>query len=221
MPTFYLQPLHCQALLPLAPPGARLTPLAAQPMIAPTDRSPAHGPHPGAQRPATRFLRGALAMTIRQATEDDATLLAAIIRDSFLTVAQRLGFDPATVPRHSSNCTPEWVRQQLDEGTTFYILEREGAPCACVALEQREDHAYYFKRLAVLPPYRRQGFGGALVRHVTAQAQARGARRLELATLAEVPHLRAWYERLGFRHKETTSFPHLPFTLVFMYKDLL
>lgn len=165
-------------------------------------------------------LRTAHKMTIRPAMPGDVPLLASLIRDAFRAAAEQIGLDPADHPRHPSNSTPERVQEHLDEGAVFYILEHGGIPCGCVGLEEREPGIGWIKRLSVLPGHRRRGHGTALVHHALAQARAAGARRVDLALFDTGDALRAWYERLGFRFRETRDSTHLPFTVTFMSMDL-
>ena len=159
-------------------------------------------------------------MTIRLATAEDVALLTRLIRDAFHTAAHELGLTPENWPPPPPQKPPHHLRGQLHRGVVFHVLDHGGVPCGCVGIEQSEPEVYRVKRLAVPPPHRGQGFATALVRHAEAQARRRGARRLELGIYDGQPRLRAWYERRGFRHRETRSLPHLPVAVAFMYKDL-
>jgi N-acetylglutamate synthase-like GNAT family acetyltransferase len=50
----------------------------------------------------------------------------------------------------------------------------------------------------VAPQYRRQGIGGALLQALIHQARERRLCTVEIWARADVPWLRAWYERCGF-----------------------
>ncbi|KPK58620.1 MAG: hypothetical protein AMK73_09125 [Planctomycetes bacterium SM23_32] len=158
-------------------------------------------------------------MTIRQAGADDAELLAGIVRDSFRTVAERFGLTPENCPRHPSNCTAGWIAEAFERGVNYYVLECDGHPCGCVALEEADD-AGHLGRLAVLPAFRGRGFGRALVEHVVERTRALGLKRVELGVIAEDEGLRRWYEGLGFRDGERRRFEHLPFEVLFMSRGL-
>lgn len=158
--------------------------------------------------------------TIRQATAEDADLLARIIRESFAGPAREFGLTPENAPTHPSNCTPEWIEDALGKGVRYYIFEDDGLPCGCVAMEIPDPEFAYLERLAVLPGYRRKGFGRTLVRHVLDQACAEGLHRVEIAIIADNTDLREWYERQGFVVISTKSFPNLPFEVTFMSVDL-
>jgi N-acetylglutamate synthase-like GNAT family acetyltransferase len=86
----------------------------------------------------------------------------------------------------------------------------------CVALEKASPDLYYLERLAVLPQYRRNGFGKALVDYVLLEAKAVGAKKLDIGIIAEQSELKLWYQQLGFVEGETKEFEHLPFLVTFM-----
>jgi GNAT superfamily N-acetyltransferase len=74
--------------------------------------------------------------------------------------------------------------------------------------------------LAVLPQYRKKGFGKTLVQHGLAEAARRGANRVEIALIAQHTELKTWYETLGFSAFRTKTFDHLPFDVTFMFIHL-
>lgn len=161
-----------------------------------------------------------MTISIREATKDDVELLAQLIRDSFKDVADRFSLSSDNAPTHPSHCTAKWIESALDKGIEYFILESEGKPHGCVALEHASADVCYLERLAVIPEFRQRGFGEALVRHVLEQAKSMGAKRVEIGIIAEQFDLRGWYEKLGFVVKGTKHFDHLPFQVAFMYIEL-
>jgi N-acetylglutamate synthase-like GNAT family acetyltransferase len=153
---------------------------------------------------------------IRQATDADAELLAEIISKSFADVALRFSLTRENCPKHPSNCTPDWIRQDQARGVQYFIAGRGDDSSGCVALERPGPELCYLERLAVLPDRRERGIGRALVEHVIRSAKAAGSRLVSLAIIARHVELREWYGRLGFRERETKTFPHLPFEVLFM-----
>lgn len=158
---------------------------------------------------------------ITDASEDDAELLASLIRGSFADVAQRFGLTPENCPTHPSNCAPEWIQAAFAKGVKYYLLRTSQRPAGCVALERVSADVCYLERLAVLPASRRNGFGEALVSHVVARALELGLRAIEIGTIAAQTELRQWYERQGFAVTRIASFERLPFDVAFMRKTLV
>ena len=159
-------------------------------------------------------------MLIREAKIQDADELARLISTSYLTVAQKLDLTPENTPKHPSNCRPDWVTADMERGVTYWIVEENGANVGCVALERAKPEVFYMERLAVLPEYRRQGLGTLLVKYVLDQARADGASRVEIGIIAAQTDLRYWYENLGFILTGTKTFPHLPFEVAFLFRDI-
>ena len=157
---------------------------------------------------------------IRDAKRNDIELLAQLIRDSFQDVAERFSLTAENAPTHPSHCTAQWIESAFDKGITYFILEYKGKPRGCVAMEHAGADVCYLERLAVIPEFRRRGFGEALVEHVLEQAKPLGVKRIEIGIIAEQIDLRSWYEKRGFVLKDTRHFNHLPFEVAFMYIEL-
>lgn len=155
-------------------------------------------------------------MHIRNATTDDAPLLAALIAGANQDIARRFGLDAANCPKHPSFCTTEWILADLGRSVTYFIAEDDGAAAGCVAFEDAGGNVAYLNRLAVLPGQRRKGTGGRLVRHVLDHAARLRVRSISIGIIAAHTELREWYGRRGFIEGETKSFPHLPFQVTYL-----
>lgn len=157
-----------------------------------------------------------MGLQIRVGTKADIHVLVEIIQDSFLDVAERFGLTPQNSPTHPSNCRPEWLLREMNRGVTFYMLENDGQPVGCAALEKISDEVCYLERLAVLPQERRKGFGEALVKHVLSKARLLDVYRVGIGIIAEHKELQNWYEKLGFEEVESKRFPQLIFQVTLM-----
>lgn len=157
---------------------------------------------------------------IREATPAETSRLVEIIRNSFQEVAVRFGLTEANCPKHPSNCQDDWITSAMAKGVRYFVLEDEDGSSGCVALEQATVEVCFLERLAVLPSRRRRGYGRALVDRVLAEAREGGAQRVEIGVIAAQMELRDWYRKIGFSDQRTTSFPHLPFDVLFMSLNL-
>ena len=147
-------------------------------------------------------------------------MLAGAIRRSFADVARRFDLNRENCPKHPSNCETAWVASAMDKGVFYFMMEADGRPCGCVALEPTEEGVCYLERLAVLPEFRGAGRGRALVEHVIQEARSLGAERVEIGIIAAQAELQAWYEKLGFIVSGRRRFDHLPFEVTFMVRSL-
>ncbi|MEJ2726821.1 MAG: GNAT family N-acetyltransferase [Deltaproteobacteria bacterium] len=157
-----------------------------------------------------------MTFTIRAATVGDVELLTSLIRTAFSDVAERFNLTPENCPTHPSNCTADWIGSALEKGVLYFILEADKRPCGCVALERANSDVCYLERLGVLPAFRRQGFGKALVQHALETARDLGASNIEIGIISDQEELQKWYNGLGFSRKGRRRFNHLPFEVTFM-----
>ena len=157
---------------------------------------------------------------IKTASLDDVAILSGLVRDSYCDVAQRFGLTPENCPRHPSNCTDEWIRNDFARGVSFYLLEHNGQPTGCAALERPQPTLGYLERLAVLPSNRHRGFGRRLVDHVFLQARNAGIHKISIGIIAAQKELKNWYQKIGFVKGDTKVFKHLPFSVTFMMYQL-
>lgn len=153
---------------------------------------------------------------IREANADDVPTLCRLIRQSYQDVARRFGLNAENCPRHPSNYNDQWVENDLSRGVTYYLLEADGRPQGCAALEIVNKDLCYLERLAVLPHARRRGYGQKLVEHVLGEAGARRIKHASIGIIADQTELKIWYRRIGFMEGETGTFEHLPFRVTFM-----
>jgi len=160
----------------------------------------------GSSGPAT-FVKGSL---------EDAERIATIIRKSHRDVARMFTITQENNPRHPSFCTADWIAADFHRGEEYFLCKVAGADAGCVAFELAGPETAYLNRLSVLPAYRRQGFGAALVRHILAYARSKQVDIVSIGIIAAHGRLKTWYSDLGFVEKGTRTFAHLPFDVTFM-----
>ena len=152
----------------------------------------------------------------RTCTKEDTRVLAETIQRSFQDVAERFCLTQESAPCHPSNCTVDWIQEDMDRGVTYFVMENENNVMGCVALELANPELCYLERLAVLPDQRERGFGKALVYHVLSRAELVGAHYVNIGIIAEHTELKNWYKGIGFVEGESKGFPNLPFRVTFM-----
>ncbi len=157
---------------------------------------------------------------IREVTDDELLRSAKVIRDSFRTVASELGLTRENTPRHPSFSTVRQLRKNIEKGVEFFGLFLGDNQAGFVAVEKADDNLFYMERLAVLPLYRHEGFGKELVSFVFDHVRSRGGKKLSIGIIDKQTVLKDWYKGMGFRETGIRDFPHLPFRVCFMEKDL-
>ncbi|MFX1238681.1 MAG: GNAT family N-acetyltransferase [Promethearchaeota archaeon] len=159
-------------------------------------------------------------LKIKEAIYEDASLLASIIRESFVDVARKFQLSMSNAPTHPSNCKSDWITSALEKGIRYFIIYKNNNALGCVALEKANELACYMERLGVIPQFRRQGHGSRLVNIALQEAKKLRVERVEIGIIAEDDRLKTWYEKRGFILKEVKKFDHLPFKVAFMYVNI-
>jgi len=155
-------------------------------------------------------------VTVRIADESDVDLLAEMTRKSHADVARRFNLTPENCPKHPSNCTPAWIVNDLARGVRYFLVDWQGEPAGCVALEQADAEMVYLERLSVLPENRRKGLGRRLVEHVISATDELGVPQIGVGIIADFVELKDWYLKMGFKEGATKTFAHLPFQVLLM-----
>ena len=151
-------------------------------------------------------------ITIRDAQLQDATTILGLMLAAFAEYDGVL--DP---PSGAHDETIRTVRQKLKRGGGV-IAEVGGEPAGFAFYEPVKE-LLYFGRLSVLPGFRNQGIGAALLEHVEARARQTGVAGVRLGERVQLPHLIARYERLGYRiTKRMTHKGYAEPTYIFMEK---
>ena len=75
-------------------------------------------------------------MRIRSATVDDVPVLIDLIRRSFKDVAERFGLTKENCATHPSFYTTDRMTSDFKKNIQCFILEEDGLPVGCVALEK-------------------------------------------------------------------------------------
>ncbi|MCP4260110.1 MAG: GNAT family N-acetyltransferase [Planctomycetes bacterium] len=159
-------------------------------------------------------------MIIRDANEADIDVLVTLLRSSFSDVAERFELTIENCPKNLAFCTKERVKSDLARGLRYYILEKDGRPCGCVAIEKAGPDVCYLERLAVLPQHRQKGYGKKLVNHIFKQALKNSVQKVEIGIISEDTKLKNWYSQFGFVQKAIKKFDHLPFIVAFMSAEI-
>ena len=159
---------------------------------------------------------------IREVNREDIPRCVEVIRESFMTVADELGFTEENAPRFTAFATTEerlyWHFDE--ERRPMYAFFDNGRLCGYYSLFSRNDNECELSNLAVLPEYRHKGIGKSLFDHAVKTARDMGYSALNIGIVEENTVLRKWYEQNGAVHIGTQKFDFLPFTCGFMMKNI-
>lgn len=159
---------------------------------------------------------------IRPMREDEISICAALIRTSFLTVAQELGITEQNAPRFTAFATDaSRLTWQFEQGRPMFVcIDEHDMPIGYCSLCEKDVEAVELNNLCVLPGHRHHKLGEKLLLHAIREAMMRGYLRMTIGIVEENKQLRAWYEKYGFVHTGTQKFDFFPFTCGYLQKSL-
>lgn len=145
-----------------------------------------------------------------------------VLRSAHGTVAQLIGFTKETNPTNSAFIDAETLRSQLDKGIELYLMTEDEMPVGCIAIEesQTEAETFYIEKVSVIPDSRNRGLGVELMNFAISLIKGRGGNHIGIAVIDSHLKLKEWYQRQGFREILVKEYPHLPFNVCFMSKDV-
>ena len=160
---------------------------------------------------------------IKEIDRSDIPNCVSVIKDSFMTVADELGFTEQNAPRFTAFA--------ISEERLQYQLENEHRLMIAYYLDTGKIVGYYsllfqdngeceLNNLCVLPEYRCSNIGTALLNDAYDRAGKAGCVKINIGIVEENKVLRKWYEDNGFVHVGTKKFDFFPFTCGYMEKKL-
>ncbi len=153
----------------------------------------------------------------------DIPQCAAVIRESFRTVADEFGITPENAPRFTAfSTTDDRIYHQFDceKRTMAAYFAESGGIVGYYSLLMQDNSECELNNLCVLPQYRHGGFGTELLYDAFSRARDAGCVKMNIGIVEENTVLRKWYENSGFIHTGTKKFDFFPFTCGYMEKSL-
>ncbi len=159
---------------------------------------------------------------IREIKETEIKECVTVIRESFKTVADDLGFTPENAPRFTAFAVDEErIGKQFHEEHRPMFGYFEGEKLVGYYSLSGSGKTKELSNLAVLPAYRHRGIGAQLLQHSTEKTVELGGTVMRIGIVEENQVLRKWYEAHGFEHVGANKFPFLPFTVGMLMKRLV
>ncbi|HEY7349435.1 MAG TPA: GNAT family N-acetyltransferase [Ktedonobacterales bacterium] len=159
-----------------------------------------------------------LEITLRPATVDDALTILAITRAAFEQFLDRL--DPPSGALKETLETLVGSAFQPDHGVTLAFVDGKPAGALRWSIHPQRAHLYV-GRVAVPPPYRRQGIASALMHWADDHARILGLPAVQFGVRLQAPENIRFYQRLGYQiieYAQHAGYDHP--TFVWMRKDL-
>ena len=159
---------------------------------------------------------------IREVHREDIPACVNLIKQSFKTVADELGFTEENAPRFTAFAINEerLLFQMDEEHRPMYVYEESGVLCGYYSLLMQDSNECELNNLAVLSEYRHKGIGKMLMDHACSVARENDCKLMNIGIVEENTKLRKWYEGNGAVHLGTHKFDFFPFTCGYMRKEL-
>lgn len=159
---------------------------------------------------------------IKRVDKNALSECAAVIRESFMTVAEEFGFTTENAPRFTAfSISKERLLWQFENECRQFFAYYDGDKIVgYYSLLMQESNECELNNLCVLPAYRHKGIGAILLENAFVVAKDLNCVKMNIGIVEENAVLRKWYESFGFIHTGTQKFDHFPFTCGYMEKHL-
>jgi GNAT superfamily N-acetyltransferase len=147
-----------------------------------------------------------MTITYRDATPDDAALLARLGRVTFTETFGHLYTPENLAAFLLSHNEPGWRAELSDPAFAVRLAEEAGEPAAYAKLGppslpfETDARAIELRQFYVLSPWHGRGVATDLMDWVLAEARARGAEELYLSVFVDNHRARRFYARYGFEY---------------------
>jgi len=143
-----------------------------------------------------------------------------VIRRSFKTVADQFGFTETDSPTNPAFTDIEKLNALASKAECFGLFA-DDTPAGFFALEyNHESKTCYLERVCVLPEYRHNGFGRTILEHAENACRDVCVEKISIGIINSNYILKAWYQAFGFIEVGVRSYPHHPFEVCFLEKEL-
>ena len=160
---------------------------------------------------------------IREIRKEEIPMCVGVIRTSFMTVAEDLGFTQENAPRFTAFATTEErliYQYEVEKRPMYGFFSDSGELLGYYSLSKQSEQPWELNNLCVLPEHRHEKIGDALLQDAFARVRENGGTKLFIGIVEENTPLRKWYESKGFMHLGTKKFDFFPFTCGYMEKPL-
>lgn len=154
--------------------------------------------------------------------QSDFAALAALLNESFATIAKEFGLTKENSPTNNAFITGEQLESQLIDSREFYAYKEKDRLIGFIAIEKsaNDPDTFYIEKLAVVPDYRHSGIGLQLINFASERIKKLGGKRISIGLIDSNTILKDWYFKQGYKVVEIKTFNHLPFDVCLMEKNI-
>ena len=159
---------------------------------------------------------------IKKIQEKDIAECVNVIKESFLTVADELGYTVNNAPRFTAFATTEdrLLYQLKNEHRPMFAYYDDSKIIGYYSLALQDNKECELNNLCVLSQYRHKHIGARLLEDAYIRAKEMVCKKIKIGIVEENTILKKWYEYNGFIHIGTNKFDFFPFTCGYMERDV-
>lgn len=162
-----------------------------------------------------------LDLTIQECSRFDSEIITSILQDAFTPVATEFKLTKINCPTHTSFIRRENIEWEISHESNYYLgYVNEKKDIACISIKLVSNCEAEIKRLGVRPSFQGRGIGKRLVNFVENKCKNNNVKKIKLGMIAKHKKLHEFYLNLGYKEVGTDCFPHLPFQVLYMEKEL-
>ena len=161
---------------------------------------------------------------IKEINKNEFAECVNVIKKSFQTVADEFGFTIENAPRFTAFATTVerlFYQLEYEHRLMMAYFSDEGKLLGYYSLMFLENSECELSNLCVLPEFRHQKIGEALLEDAMSRARNKVCKKMKLGIVEENKRIRAWYEKHGFTHTHTVKYDYFPFTCGYMERELI
>ena len=161
---------------------------------------------------------------IKEISKNEFAECVNVIKKSFQTVADEFGFTIENAPRFTAFATTVerlFYQLEYEHRLMMAYFSDEGKILGYYSLMFLENSECELSNLCVLPEFRHQKIGEALLEDAMSCARNKECKKMKLGIVEENKRIRAWYEKHGFTHTHTVKYDYFPFTCGYMERELI
>jgi ribosomal protein S18 acetylase RimI-like enzyme len=143
-----------------------------------------------------------------------------VIRESFITVANQFKLTRENAPSNAAFIELEDLLKMKEKDIHLFGVFKDEIQIGFFTVEKNDNDLCYLNKLAVLPGYRHNGYGTKMLDFVFEYVKRARGGKIFIGIINENLVLKNWYIQNGFIETVIKNYPHLPFEVCLMEKNV-